>query len=168
MDTFGEYQQILSLASPPPDALGDPVSGRELSKIGSDGMAELCRKYPDRFPSFIASIAMTDAEGAAEEARRAIKEGDLRGGIDPDVLSASIMGTIFGARLVANAISSHGRIGDIIGDPTARLHQIWNLLLPGVVSEASLPYFQQFLRREEMRHAVARASQDVTVAKSKT
>ena len=74
MDTFGEYQQILSLASPPPDALGDPVSGRELSKIGSDGMAELCQKYPDRFPSFIASIAMTDAEGAAEEARRAIKD----------------------------------------------------------------------------------------------
>ena len=104
----------------------------------------------------------------AQEARRAIKEGDLRGGIDPDVLSASIIGTIFGARLVANAISSHGRIGDIIGDPTARLHQIWNLLLPGVVSEASLPYFQQFLRREEMRYAVARASQDVTVAKSKT
>jgi aminocarboxymuconate-semialdehyde decarboxylase len=74
MDTFGEYQQILSLASPPPDALGDPKSGRELSKIGSDGMAELCQKYPDRFPSFIASIAMTDAEGAAEEARRAIKD----------------------------------------------------------------------------------------------
>ena len=37
-------------------------------------MAELCQKYPDRFPSFIASIAMTDAEGAAEEARRAIKD----------------------------------------------------------------------------------------------
>jgi uncharacterized protein len=74
MDTFGEYQQILSLAAPAPDALGDPLSGRELSKIGSDGMAELCQKYPDRFPSFIASIAMTDAEGAAEEARRAIKD----------------------------------------------------------------------------------------------
>ncbi len=74
MDTFGEYQQILSLAAPAPDALGDPESGRELSKIGSDGMAELCQKYPDRFPSFIASIAMTDAEGAAEEARRAIKD----------------------------------------------------------------------------------------------
>jgi len=37
-------------------------------------MAELCRKYPDRFPSFIASIAMNDAEGAVEEARRAVKE----------------------------------------------------------------------------------------------
>lgn len=91
----------------------------------------------------------------AQEARRAIKEGDLRDDIDPDVLSASLMGTIFGARLIASTISGHGRIGDIIGDPTARLHQIWSLLLPGIVSQASLPYFEQFLRREGMRHATA-------------
>jgi aminocarboxymuconate-semialdehyde decarboxylase len=74
MDTFGEYQQILSLAAPGPDSLLEPKTARELSKIGSDGMAELCRKYPDRFPSFIASIAMIDAEGAVEEARRAIQD----------------------------------------------------------------------------------------------
>jgi aminocarboxymuconate-semialdehyde decarboxylase len=74
MDTFGEYQQILSLASPPPDAIGTPEAGRELSRIGSDGMAELCRKYPDRFPSFIASVAMRDPEGAVAEARRAIRD----------------------------------------------------------------------------------------------
>ncbi|CAM3185860.1 hypothetical protein MYCO108962_04925 [Mycobacterium colombiense] len=67
---------------------------------------------------------------------------------------------------MANAISSHGRIGDIVGDPTARLHQIWNLLLPGVVSEASLPYFEQFLRREGMRHAAARAARDEAAAES--
>lgn len=74
MDTFGEYQQILSLAAPAPDAMGTPQAGRELSRIGSDSMAELCRKYPERFPSFIASVAMRDPEGAAEEARRAVKD----------------------------------------------------------------------------------------------
>ncbi len=74
MDTFGEYQQILSLAAPPLEVLGGPDVARELSKIGSDGMAELCEKYPDRFPGFIASIAMTDAKGAAEEARRAVTD----------------------------------------------------------------------------------------------
>jgi hypothetical protein len=57
--------------------------------------------------------------------------------------------------LIATAISSHGRIGDVVGDPFARLHQIWELLLPGIASEASLPYFQQFLRREVMRHTAA-------------
>jgi len=74
MDQFEGYQQILSLASPPLDDAAGPAAARELSKIGSDSMAELCQKYPDRFPSFIASIAMHDREGAVEEAGRAILE----------------------------------------------------------------------------------------------
>ncbi|MBZ5501295.1 MAG: amidohydrolase [Acidobacteriia bacterium] len=74
MDMFEGYQQILSLASPPLDAAAGPAAARELSRIGSDSMAELCRKYPDRFPSFLASIAMHDAEGAVDEARRAIQD----------------------------------------------------------------------------------------------
>jgi uncharacterized protein len=74
MDKFDEYQQVLSLASPPPDAVGTREAWRELSRIGSDSMAELCQKYPDRFPSFIASVAMRDPEGAVEEATRAVKQ----------------------------------------------------------------------------------------------
>jgi len=74
MDMFDEYQQILSLASPPPDVVGSREAWRELSRAGSDGMAELCQKYPQRFPSFIASVAMRDPEGAVEEATRAIKQ----------------------------------------------------------------------------------------------
>jgi aminocarboxymuconate-semialdehyde decarboxylase len=54
--------------------MGERAAWRELSRIGSDSMAELCRKYPDRFPSFIASVAMRDPEGAVEEARRAVKD----------------------------------------------------------------------------------------------
>jgi uncharacterized protein len=74
MDEFEEYQQILSLAAPPLEALGGAEVARELSRIGSEGMADLCMKHPDRFPGFIASIAMIDAEGAADEARRAVEE----------------------------------------------------------------------------------------------
>lgn len=74
MDSFDEYQQILSLASPPPDVVGTRDAWRELSRIGSDSMAELCQKYPQRFPSFIPSVAMRDPEGAVEEARRAITQ----------------------------------------------------------------------------------------------
>ena len=74
MDQFEGYQQILSLASPPPDAVGERAVWRELSCIGSDGMAELCQKYPQRFPSFIASVAMRDPEGAVEEAQRAVTQ----------------------------------------------------------------------------------------------
>jgi uncharacterized protein len=74
MDSFEDYQQILSLASPPPDAVGAREAWRELSRIGSDGMAELCQKYPKRFPSFIPSVAMRDPDGAVEEARRTITQ----------------------------------------------------------------------------------------------
>jgi uncharacterized protein len=74
MDSFEDYQQILSLASPPPDAVGTREAWRELSRIGSDGMAELCQKYPQRFPSFIPSVAMRDPDGAVEEARRAVEQ----------------------------------------------------------------------------------------------
>jgi uncharacterized protein len=74
MDMFEDYQQILSLASPPPDVAGERPAWRELARIGSDGMAELCQKYPNRFPSFIASVPMRDPEGAVEEARRAVKD----------------------------------------------------------------------------------------------
>jgi aminocarboxymuconate-semialdehyde decarboxylase len=74
MDKFEGYQQVLSLAAPPLDVLGGPEAGRQLGRIGSEGLAELCRKYPDRFPSFIASIPMHDSECAVEDARRAIQD----------------------------------------------------------------------------------------------
>ncbi|MDM4140378.1 MULTISPECIES: TetR/AcrR family transcriptional regulator [Mycobacterium] len=139
--------------------------------LSADKMARAAAQLATALSGFNAAASRFYANlvlDTAQEARRAINEGDLRNDIDPDVLSASVIGNIFGARLVANAISSHDRIGDIVGDPTARLHQIWNLLLPGVVSEASLPYFQQFLRREEMRHVAARASREDATTESET
>ncbi|MEE6179266.1 TetR/AcrR family transcriptional regulator [Mycobacterium sp. 050134] len=90
-------------------------------------------------------------EVLAAEARRATAEGDLRDDIDADVLSESIVAGIFGIQLLSNALSAEGPSGGV--DITGRLSQIWELILPGVVSETSLPYFQQFLRREAMRHS---------------
>lgn len=74
MDQFEDYEQILSLASPPLELAGGPEIGRKLSQIGSDSMAELCVKHPDRFPGFIATIAMHDLDGAVDEIDRAINE----------------------------------------------------------------------------------------------
>ncbi|ASW94213.1 spore coat protein CotS [Mycobacterium intracellulare] len=131
--------------------------------LGSDKMARAAAQLATALSGFNGAASRFYANlvlETAQEARRAAKEGDLRSDIDPDVLSASIVGAISGTRLIATAISSHGRIGDVTGDPFARLHQLWELLLPGVVAEASLPYFQQFLRREVMRHTAADASDD--------
>lgn len=75
MDMFGEdYQQVLSLASPPLEKLAGADKALELSRIGSDSMAELCRRYPDRFPAFIGTAPMNNPDAVVEESRRAIED----------------------------------------------------------------------------------------------
>jgi aminocarboxymuconate-semialdehyde decarboxylase len=75
MDMFGEdYCQVLSLASPPLEAIAAPEQAWELSRIGSDAMAELCRKYPDRFPGFIGTAPLSNMEKCVDECRRAVEE----------------------------------------------------------------------------------------------
>jgi aminocarboxymuconate-semialdehyde decarboxylase len=79
MDLFGEYQQILSLASPPIEVLADAETSPELARLANDGMAELCRKYPDRFPGFVASLPLNNPEASLAEAERALSELGARG-----------------------------------------------------------------------------------------
>ena len=75
MDMFGEdYVQILSLAAPPLEVVGTPEDAAELSRIGSDAMADLCAKYPDRFPGFIATAPINNPDAVVEETRRAIED----------------------------------------------------------------------------------------------
>ncbi len=75
MDMFGEdYQQVLSLASPPLEKLAGPEKALDLSRIGSDSMAELCLKYPERFPAFIGTAALSNPDAAVAEAKRAVEE----------------------------------------------------------------------------------------------
>jgi aminocarboxymuconate-semialdehyde decarboxylase len=72
---FGEdYCQILSLASPPLEAIATPEQALELSKIGSDSMAELCQTYPERFPGFIGTAPLSNTDACVEECRRAIED----------------------------------------------------------------------------------------------
>ncbi|KKC04551.1 TetR/AcrR family transcriptional regulator [Mycobacterium nebraskense] len=108
--------------------------------------------------SFYADLAAK----IADEARRAIREGDLRQDVDPEVLSEFLVGAMFGTRLVFNAIARHDANRAVAGDIAGRLRQILELLLPGTVTEASLPYFRQFLGREVMRHAPAIAARTDT------
>ncbi|MAZ17310.1 amidohydrolase family protein [Oricola sp.] len=80
MDMFGpDYCQVLSLASPPLEHVTDAPQALELSRIGTDAMADLCAKYPERFPAFISTAVMTDPAGAIAEARRAIEEAGAAG-----------------------------------------------------------------------------------------
>jgi uncharacterized protein len=74
MDMFDDYVQIPCLPHPPPEAFGPPPVSTDLAKFVNDEMAELVRKYPDRFLSFIAALPMNDPDGLLIEAERAVKK----------------------------------------------------------------------------------------------
>ena len=76
MDLFSEheYSQVLSLGMPPIEALGTPEQTPEFAILGNDGMADLVRRYPERFPGFLASLPMNNPDAAVREAERAFKD----------------------------------------------------------------------------------------------
>jgi predicted TIM-barrel fold metal-dependent hydrolase len=74
MDEFDDYQQILSMPSPPLEAFAAPADARELARLGNDGFAELVGRFPDRFPGFVASLPMNDPDAVLAEADRAMRE----------------------------------------------------------------------------------------------
>ena len=75
MDQFDDYCQILSVPAPPPEILAGPDTSPELARRANDGLAELCRKHPERFAGFTATLAMNNMDAVVEEIHRAI--GDL-------------------------------------------------------------------------------------------
>ena len=79
MDPFGDYRQMISLPNPPLEEITDAETGAELARVANDAMAELVLKNPDRFPGFIAALAMHDMDTAMVELHRAIKELGARG-----------------------------------------------------------------------------------------
>ena len=74
MDRSKDYVQIICIPAPPIEEFGPPPISTDMGKLANDGMAELVRKYPDRFPGFIASLAMNDPSGLLAEAKRAVKD----------------------------------------------------------------------------------------------
>ncbi len=71
MDEFGEYRQVISLASPPIEAFAGPGDSPPLAAMANDGMAELVGRYPARFPGFVAALPMNHPEAAERELERA-------------------------------------------------------------------------------------------------
>jgi uncharacterized protein len=67
-----DLKQVLTLAVPSPELLSGPELSPELARLANDGMAEMCRKWPDRFPTFAASLPMNNVAAAVDEMDRAI------------------------------------------------------------------------------------------------
>ena len=87
-------------------------------------------------------------EEATTQARRAQAEGDLRSDIDPQIAAEFMVSAMLGTELISNAVSG----GE---DLLERVTRTWELVLPAIVSEQSLPYLREFLARESMRRGQA-------------
>ena len=73
MDGFPAYRQIICLSNPPIEMLGTPAETPQHAQFANDRMAELCRRFSERFPGFIASLPMNNPDASVREAERAIK-----------------------------------------------------------------------------------------------
>src|SRR3954466_579331 len=49
---YPDVQQVLTLGVPPPELLGGPELAAQAARIANDGMYEICKKWPDKFPAF--------------------------------------------------------------------------------------------------------------------
>jgi len=79
LDEFPGTQHVLSLANPPPELIGPAEKTPDLVRMANDQLAEMCRKHPDHFPAFIASLPMNNPDASVQEADRAMKELGARG-----------------------------------------------------------------------------------------
>ncbi len=159
---LGAFRNVCGSSSP---ALENMIHGTFTvgNMLRSDKMARAAEQLTRALSGFNESAArfcMGLVELLAAEARRAGAEGDLRSDLDPAIVSESIMGALLGTRLLSDAIPAMGVEADLI----KRTGQLWELLLPGIVTDSSYQYFRQFLAREALRHArLAESSHPETI-----
>jgi len=79
MDELGIDQQVITLASPPIEAVArEPKLAAELARVANDGIAEIAAQHPTRFIA-IGAVALNGAESALKEAERCLNELGMKG-----------------------------------------------------------------------------------------
>jgi predicted TIM-barrel fold metal-dependent hydrolase len=79
VEKFPDVVQVLTLSAPSPEMLGGPEISPEFARVANDGMAQICREFPDQFPVFVASLPMNNVPAALVEMERAITQLGARG-----------------------------------------------------------------------------------------
>ena len=74
MDRHGDYAQILVLAVPPLEEVDPPQAAAELARRANEEMADLVRRFPDRFAGFAAALPLGDVEASLGEIDYAVGE----------------------------------------------------------------------------------------------
>jgi AcrR family transcriptional regulator len=119
--------------------------------LSTDQLARSGTQLLRAFGEFNEAAARTYGGWVAEmteRTRQAIDEGDLRDDLEPLAVAETIVGLMLGVELLANATTAGA-------DVLERVTRTWKVLLPGIVSQESLSYFDEFVARESMRHSAA-------------
>src|SRR4051812_21608036 len=66
-EKFPDVRQVLTLSLPAPELLGGPERSPQFARVANDGMAEICRQWPNEFPAFVASLPMNNPSEAIKE-----------------------------------------------------------------------------------------------------
>jgi aminocarboxymuconate-semialdehyde decarboxylase len=74
MDSFEGYQQVPCIVSPNVEQLVPAEHTAELARFANECFYDLCQKYPDKFPSFVAVLPLDDMDKAAREAEYAVTQ----------------------------------------------------------------------------------------------
>ncbi len=79
LNTWPEVQQVITLAVPSPEMLGGPNESPGYARVANEGMAQICRQWPHKFPAFVASLPMNNPTAALAEMDHAINVLGARG-----------------------------------------------------------------------------------------
>ena len=79
LDTWPEVQQVLSLSLPSPEMLGGPDESPAFARVANEAMADICKQWPHKFPTFVASLPMNNPEAALAEMDYAIEKLGAKG-----------------------------------------------------------------------------------------
>jgi uncharacterized protein len=107
IEPFGDYRQILTLAVPPPDELGDPAVAADLARAANDELADLVAGHRDRFAGFVAALPLSDPQAAAIELSRAMSQlGAVGAQLHTNVGGAPLDEPRF--EVIFEAVTGHG------------------------------------------------------------
>ncbi len=91
LDLIDDYVQVLVLAVPPLEEVGDPNVAAEFAKLANDEMADLVSKHRDRFVGFAAALPLNDIDASVAEMDRAVaKLGALGVQVFTNVLGVAL------------------------------------------------------------------------------
>lgn len=74
MEQFEGYQQVPCIVSPNVEQLVPAEKTAELARFANERFYDLCQRYPDKFPTFVAVLPLDDMDKAAREAEYAITQ----------------------------------------------------------------------------------------------